>query len=92
MQNDYFQKSAGFLYTVQTLLPPLLTLQASANAIGRFTSIKEAGEMLKNVSHGKMLEIEFMVHDKYNREYTRLPKDETVWWLKFHTKNINTKY
>ena len=78
MQNDYFQKSAGFLYTVQTLLPPLLTLQASANAIGRFTSIKEAGEMLKNVSHGKMLEIEFMVHDKCNREYTRLPKDETV--------------
>ena len=92
MQNDYFQKSAGFLYTVQTLLPPLLTLQASANAIGRFTSIKEAGEMLKNVSHGKMLEIEFMVHDKCNREYTRLPKDETVRWLKFHTKNINTKY
>ena len=63
---------------MQTLLPPLLTLQASANAIGRFTSIKEAGEMLKNVSHGKMLEIEFMVHDKCNREYTRLPKDETV--------------
>ena len=63
---------------MQTLLPLLLTLQVSANAIGRFTSIKKDGEMLKNVSHGKMLEIEFMVHDKCNREYTRLPKDETV--------------
>ena len=92
MQNNYFQKSAGFLYTVQTLLPLLLTLQASADAIVRFTSIKEDGDMLKNVSNGKLLEIEFMVHDKCNREYTRLPKDETVRWLKFHIKNINTKY
>ena len=78
MQNGYFQKSAGFLYTVKTLLLLLLTLQASADAIVRFTSIKEDGDMLKNVSHGKLLEIEFMVHDKCNREHTRLPKDETL--------------
>ena len=48
--------------------------------------------MLKIVSHGKLLEREFMVHDKGCREYTHLPKDETVRCLKFHNKNVNTKY
>ena len=67
------------------LFPPLLTLQTSADAIVRFTDIKEDGDMLKIVSHGKLLEREFMVHRKHTyREYTRLPKDETV--------NVNIKY
>ena len=67
------------------LFPPLLTLQTSADAIVRFTDIKEDGDMLKIVSHGKLLEMEFMVHRKYTyREYTHLPKDETV--------NVNIKY
>ena len=71
------------------LFPRLLTLQTSADAIVRFTNIKEDGDI---ESHGKLLEREFMVHDKCYREYTRLPKDETVRCLKFHIKNVNTKY
>ena len=50
------------------------------------------GDMLKIVSHGKLLEREVMVHEKCYREYTRLPKDETVSCLKLHIKNVNTKY
>ena len=71
------------------LFPRLLTLQTSADAIVRFTNIKEDGDI---ESHGKLLEREFMVHDKCYREYTRLPKDETVRCLKFHNKNANTTY
>ena len=41
------------------LFPRLLTLQASADAIVRFTNIKEDGNMLKIVSHGKLLKREF---------------------------------
>ena len=89
VQSNYFQKSAGFLYTVQTLFPLLLTLQTSADAIVRFTNIKEDGDI---ESHGKLLEREFMVHDKCYREYNRLPKDETVRCLRFHIKNVNAKY
>ena len=98
MQNIYFQKSAGFLYSraikikCKKLSPRLLTLWTSADAIIRFTNMKEDGYMLKIESHGKLLEREFMVHDKCYREYTRLPKDETVRCLKFHIKNVNTKY
>ena len=71
------------------LFPRLLTLQTSADAIVRFTNIKEDGDI---ESHGKLLEREFMVHDKCYREYTRLPKNETVRCLKFHIKNVNTKF
>ena len=98
MQNIYFQKSAGFLYSraikikCKKLSPRLLTLWTSADAIIRFTNMKEDGYMLKIESHGKLLEREFMVHDKCYREYTRLPKDETVRCLKFHNKNANTTY
>ena len=60
------------------LFPRLLTLQTSADAIVRFTNIKEDEEIMKIVSHGKLLEREFMDHGKCYREYTRLPKDETV--------------
>ena len=60
-----------------------MTLQTSADAIVRFTKIQEDGDMLKIVSHGKLLEREFMVHGKYYREYTCLPKDETVIWIEF---------
>ena len=60
------------------LLPRLLTLPKSADAIVSFTNTKKNGDMLKIVSHGKLLEREFMVHDKCYREYTCLPKDETV--------------
>ena len=70
----------------------LLTLQTSADVIVRFVNIKEDEVMLKIVCDGKLLEKEFMVHDKCYREYTRLPKDETVRCLKFHIKNANTKY
>ena len=59
------------------------TLLTSADAIVRFTNIK---------SHGKLLEREFMVHDKCYREYTCFPKDETVRYLKFLIKNVNTTY
>ena len=65
------------------------TLLTSADAIVRFTNIKKDGDI---ESHGKLLEREFMVHDKCYREYTRLPKDETVRCLKFHNKNANTTY
>ena len=58
--------------------PHLLTLQTSPDAIVRFTNVKKDGEILKIVSHGKLLEREFMDHGKCYREYTRLPKDETV--------------
>ena len=71
------------------LFPHLLTLQTSADAVVRFTNIKEDRDI---DSHGKLLEREFMVHDKCYREYTRLPKNETVRCLKFHIKNVNTKY
>ena len=70
------------------LFPRLLTLQTSADAVVRFT-IKEDRDI---ESHGKLLEREFMVHDKCYREYTRLPKNETVRCLKFHIKNVNTKF
>ena len=70
----------------------LLTLPLSADAIVIFTNIKEDGDMQKIESHGKLLEREFMVHDKCYREYTRLLKDETVRSLKFYIKNVNTKY
>ena len=72
--------------------PCLLTLQTSADAIVRFANIKEDEDMLKIVCDGKLLERGFMVHDKCYREYTRLPKDETVRGLKFYIKNANTKY
>ena len=38
------------------LFPRLLTLQTSADAVVRFTNIKEDGEIMKIVSHGKLLE------------------------------------
>ena len=63
---------------MQTLFPLLLTLQTSADAIVRFTNIKKDRDMVKNFSHDKLLESEFMGHGKCSREYTRLPKDETV--------------
>ena len=71
------------------LFPRLLTLQTSADAIVRFTNIKEDGGIQ---SRGKALEREFMVHNKCYREYTRLPKDEAVRYLKFLIKNVNTTY
>ena len=43
-----------------------------------YSDIKEDKGMLKIVSDGKLLEKEFMVHYKWYREYTRLPKDVTV--------------
>ena len=42
----------------------LLTLQTSVDAIVRLTNIKEGGDILKIVSHGKFLEREFMVREK----------------------------
>ena len=71
--------------------PRLLTLQTSTNPIVRFTNIKEDKNVLKIVCKCKLLEREFMVHDKCYREYTCLPNDETVRYLKFHIKNANTK-
>ena len=84
-----------FLYTgtvkikYKKLFPRLLTLQTSADAVVRFTNIKEDRDI---ESHGKLLEREFMVHYKCYREYTCLPKGEKVRCLKFHIKNVNTKY
>ena len=74
------------------LFPCLLTLQISPDAVVRFTNVKKNRDMLKIVSLGKLLEREFMDHDKYYREYTRLPKDETVRCLNSQIKNVNTKY
>ena len=70
----------------------MLTLQTSSDAIVRFANIKKDEDLLKVVSAGQLLEREFMVHDKFCREYTCLPKDETVRWLTFHIKNENAKY
>ena len=72
--------------------PRFLTLQTSADPIVRFANIKEDENMLKIVCYGKLLEREFIVHEKCYREYTRLPKNETVKCLKCHIKNANTKY
>ena len=72
--------------------PRLLTLQTSDDAIVRFANIKEDEDMLKIVCDSKLLEIEFMVHDKCYRDYNRLPKGETVRCLKFHIKNETIKY
>ena len=71
------------------LFPRLLTLQTLADAVVRFTDIKEDRDI---ESHGKLLEREFMAHGERYREYTRLPKDEKVSCLKFYIKNVNTKY
>ena len=46
------------------LFSRLLTLQTSADAIVRFTNVTEDRDMLKIVSHGKLLEREFIEHDK----------------------------
>ena len=81
VQNNYFKKSGGFIHSgainikYNKFFPRLLTLQTLADAIVRFTNIKQDGEI---ESHGKLLEREFMVHDKCYREYTRLPNGETV--------------
>ena len=95
VQNNYFKKSGGFIYSgainikYNKFFPCLLTLQTSADAIVRFTNIKQDGEI---ESHGKLLEREFMVHDKCYRVYTHLPKGEIVRYLKFLIKNVNTTY
>ena len=49
--------------------PYLLTIQTSADAIVRYSNIKEDEDMLKIVCDGKLLEREFMVHDKCYTEY-----------------------
>ena len=64
-------------------------MQISSDAIVVFTNIKGDGEI---ESHGKLLEREFMVHGKCYREYSRLPKDETVRYLKFLIENVNNTY
>ena len=71
--------------------PRWLTLQTSADAIVRFTNIKEDDDMLKIVCDGKLLQREFIVPGKCYREYTRSPKDEAVRCLRFNIKNANTK-
>ena len=81
--------SGGIKIKYQNLLLRLLTLQTSADAIFRFINIKEDRDI---ESHGKLLEWEFMVHEKCYREYMRLLKDETVRCLKFLIKNVNIKY
>ena len=62
--------------------PRLLTLQTSDDAIVRFANLKEDEDILKFVCDDKLLEREFMVHDKCCREFTRLPKDETIFTSK----------
>ena len=91
-----FQKEWGlYIYSgaikikYKKLFPRLWTLQTSAEAIVWFDNIKEHGEI---ESHGKLFEREFMVPDKCYKEYNRLPKDETVRYLKFLIKNVNTTY
>ena len=69
------------------LLPRLLTQQTSADAIVRFTNVKEDRDMLKIVSRGKLLERGLWIMTNT----TSLPKDETVRCLKFEIKNVNTK-
>ena len=69
------------------LFPRLLTQQTSADAIVRFTNVKEDRDMLKIVSQGKLLERGLWIMTNT----TSLPKDETVRCLKFEIKNVNTK-
>ena len=65
-----FIYSGAIKIKYKKLFPRLLTLQTSADAIVRFTNIKEDGGMLKFEPHGKLLEREFMVLvlDKCYRE------------------------
>ena len=77
-----FKHSGTIKVKYRKQFPSLLTLQTSADVIVRFANIKEDEDMLKIVCDGKLLEREFMVHDKCYREYTRLPKDETVFTSK----------
>ena len=82
---QFFPKECRiFLYSraikikYKKLFQRLLTLQTSADAMVRFTNIKEDGEIMKIVSHGKLLEREFMDHSKCYMEHTSLPKYETM--------------
>ena len=87
MQNNYFQNTAWFVNIVE---------QSKSNPRSSshvcLPCKHQLMQLLKIVCDDKLLEREFMVHDKCYREYTRLPNDETVRCLKFHIKNANTKY
>ena len=52
----------------KNLFSRLLNLQTSADAIVRFTNMKEDGDMLEIEPHGKLLERKFMIHDKCYRD------------------------
>ena len=71
------------------LFPHLLLQQTSADAIVRFTNIKKDGDW-KLSPMIKLLESEFLTHDKCYRKYTRWPKDEAVRSLKLQARNVNT--
>ena len=68
------------------LFPKHCMICKHSGTIVRFANIKEDEDMLKIACDGKLLERAFMVHGKCYREYTGLPKDETVRCLKFHQK------
>ena len=72
------------------LFPHLLLQQTSADAIVRFTNIKKDGDW-KLSPMIKLLESEFLTHDKCYRKYTRWPKDEAVRSLKLQARNVNTQ-
>ena len=58
-----------------------MALKTLPDAIIRFTNIKVDESMLKTVADGKLLLRKFMVHGKCYKEYTYLPKGETVRYL-----------
>ena len=87
-----FKHSGAIKVKCKMQFPRLLTLKSSVDAIVRFANIKEDEDMLESVCVGKLLERGFMVHDKCYRKYTRLRKDGTVRYFKFHIKNANIKY
>ena len=64
-QHQESAKISGMCKTIKykKLFPRLLTLQTLADAIFRFTNIKEDRDMLEIASHGKLIEREFMDHD-----------------------------
>ena len=96
VQNNYQKECTVFICSgtikikYKKLFLHLLTLQTWADVIVRLTKIKKRCG-LEIESHDKLLEIEFMIHDKCYRNYTRLPKDEAIRSLKLQVKNVNTK-
>ena len=76
----------------EIVISRLLSLQTWADAIAKFTNIKEDQDMPKIVSDGKLLERDFMFHENATENvpaYQRM-KQQDPW--SFTSENASTKY